>query len=240
MADEEDLKEKIKEVIKGKDAGAAVELLTGDNAYDIPKNDRNRLADIAIKDAFVAPHFSKIFGLLSGDVLKRLCVDLGTHGKPNMVFEALEDPEYQKHRETITTAAISNANIGIVQLYPFAIRSASAETKEALNAALGRNVGVTNEELASIIGDGEFQAHRSSILRHVEARMDAEALEVFLSDIRSVLPDEEIVRLEQTIARKKKYHADDNHAPAHHEGEADRSNYWAIGLVILLILILSG
>lgn len=238
MADEEDLKEKVKEVLKKKDAKAAVELLTGDDAYNISKNDRNRLADLAIKGAYIAPHYSKIVDLLSGDVLKKLSEDLGTHGKPATVFAVLEDPAHQKQRNTIVSAAISNHQIPIGELFRLSINSVSNETKEVLVTALGRDVHVKNTELASILGDSEFSAHRDAILRHVEARMDAQHLDEFLGEVRSVLPDSEIVRLEQAIARKRKYETD--HAPTSHGEEGISSNVVAVTLLVILGLFLMG
>lgn len=247
MADEEDLKEQVKEVLKSKEdeeekkeaAQKAVELLTGDSAYNIPKNDRNRLADLAIKGAYIAPHYPKIVDLLSGDVLKRLSEDLGTHGKPKTVFAVLEDPAHQKQRNTIVSAAVSNHSIPIVDLFRVSISSVSNETKEVLVTALGRDTHVSNEDLTAILGNAEFSTHRDAIVRHVEARMDAAHLEEFLGEVRSVLPDPEIARLEQAIARKKKY-ASEHHVASHEGGDTNWSNFWAAALVLVVVLILSG
>lgn len=241
MADEEDLNERVKTALKDKDANAAVELLTDDEAHTISKGNRNQLVALAIKGAYIAPYFPKIVGLVSGDVVKGLAEDLGKHGKPDHIFEVLEDPEHQKHRNTIVTAAILNHSIPIVQLFRLSVNSVSNETKEVLVTALGRDVHVTNAELASILGDSEFTAHRDAIVRHVEARMDAEHLEEFLNEVRSVLPESEIVRLEQSIARKKKYGTEHAaHGNSHDGADANWSNYWALGLVAALVLIIFG
>jgi hypothetical protein len=206
MADEEDLKEKVKTVLKEKDSDAALELLTGDNAYEIAKGERNRLALLAMKDAYVAGDYQKIIGLLSDEPVKKMNEELGKFGEPNVILEVLEDPEYRKQRDAIVSAAISNnKGLRIAELYRFSIASVSDEVKERLNTALGRNVWVKNEELIDILGDSGFATYRSVILRHLEARMDADELEEFLNEAQSVLPDAEVQRLQQTAERKKKY-----------------------------------
>lgn len=205
MADEDELKEAVKAAIKDKDGEAALELLVSDNTHEIAKQDRNRLADLAIKGAYVAPHFTRIFGLLSGDVLKRLSEDTGRYAEENVLLEALENPDARGQREMLVRAAMLNKKIGIHKLYVAVMSSVSNEIKADLNLALGRSVDVSNEDLAAILGDTEFSAQRDAILSHVEARMDADDLEEFLEEVRATLTDTQVLRLEQAIVRKRKY-----------------------------------
>ncbi len=205
MADEDELKESVKAVLKEKDGEAALELLIGEEAYKISKQDRNRLADVAIKDAYVAPHYSKIIGLISGDVVKKLSQDTGMYAEENVLLEALENPDARRERDTLVQAALSNKNISIARLYEVVMSSVSNDMKADLNLALGRNTDVSNEDLAGILGNQEFAAHRDSIISHVEARMDADDLEDFLDEVRPTLTDPQIARVEQTIERKRKY-----------------------------------
>lgn len=243
MADDEDLKETVKEVLKEEDeqaAGeAALELLTDDDAYNIPKNDRNRLAMRAIKGAYIAPHYTRVVGLLSDDAAKKLSEDLGMHGKLATILEVLEDPEYRKHHNVIVSAAMANENIGTAQLYVAAIKSVSNEVKESLNTALGRDVNVSNKELASILGDPEFSAHRNAILRHVAARMDADELDEFFEEIRGLLSDEETARWNAAMARRRKYEAEhgSQHGSSTHDEDLSDVVFWVFAIVLALIAI---
>lgn len=205
MADEDELKESVKEALRDKDGNVALELLIGDEAYNIGKNDRNRLAALAIKDAYVAPYYTKIVGLLSGDSVKKLSEDLGRFGEASMVFEVLEDPEYRNQVDTIVSAAISSKKIAIAELYALAVNRVSDEVKDRLITALGRNVTVSNEQLVTILGDPVFSAHRNTILQHLKARMDADELEEFLEEASSVLTQDQINVLESAIERKRKH-----------------------------------
>jgi hypothetical protein len=206
MADDEDLKAKVKTVLSEKDSEEALKLLTGDHAYEIAKSECNRLALLAMKDAYVAGDYLKIAGLLSDAALKKLNEELGKFGEPSVVLEVLEDPEYRKQRDAIVSAAISNnKGLRIADLYQLSIGSVSNETKERLNTALGRSAEVKNEELVDILGNSGFAMHRSVILQHLEARMDAHELEKFLEEAHGALPDAETQRLQQTVDRKKKY-----------------------------------
>ncbi|MFZ2719947.1 MAG: hypothetical protein WAZ27_03690, partial [Minisyncoccia bacterium] len=201
-----------------------------DDAHHISKNDRNRLLMLAIKDAYVAPHYVKIVGLLSGDAVKKLSEELGKYGEPDVLLEVLEDTEYRQHHNVIVSAAIANKKIGIAQLYVAAINTVSNEVKEALNTALGRDVNVSNEDLISILGDAQFATHRTAILKHVEVRMDATNLHAFLEDARSILSAEEVTRLEQAMERKKKH--------AHEDAHEETSSPGGLGLFMLIFGLL--
>lgn len=228
VADEEDLKEKVSEVIKDKDSEAALDLLIDDDAHHISKNDRNRLVMLAVKDAYVAPHYTKIVGLVSGDAVKKLSEKLGMFGEPDVLLEVLEDTEHRSQHNVIVSAAIANTKIGIARLYLVGINTVSNEVKDALNTALGRDARVSNEELVSILADRESASHRMVILKHIEARMPADKLHEFLEDARSILLPDEIDRLEKAIGRKKKYG---------HESSTDEDSSSSGGLGIFLIII---
>lgn len=239
MADEDELKETVKDVLKEKDSGAALDLLIDDDAHHISKNDRNRLVMLAVKDAYVAPHYTKIVGLVSGDAVKKLSEELGMYGEPDVLMEVLEDTEHRSQHNVIVSAAIANTKIRIAQLYLVGINAVSNEVKDALNTALGRDARVSNEELVSILADRESATHRMVILKHIEARMPADKLHEFLEDARSILLPGEIDRLEKAIERKKKYG---------HESSTDEDSSSSDGLgiamlilgVLMLIVISSG
>jgi hypothetical protein len=236
VADEEDLKERVKEVLNEKDADGAVELLTADDAYNISKGERNRLAALAIKGAYIAPYYSRVVGLLSGDVVKSLSEDLGKHGKPAAVFEVLEDPYHRKQHTAILLGAIANENIRTARLYAATINSVSNEMKDTLNTALGRDVHVSNEELASILGDPKFAAHRKAIIENVWARMNADELEKLGEELRPIFSDEEAAQWDGAVAHKRKSEAE--HGT--HEASSDETSDFTWAMIIIGALILIG
>jgi hypothetical protein len=236
---DEDLKERVNEVLEEEDADAAVELLTAHNAYNIPKDKRNRLAALGLR-VYIAPYYAKIVGLLTGEVVNRLSEDFGKYGKPETVIGVLEDPYYRKQHAAIISGAIENDKIRTAQFYASTINSVSDEMKETLNTALGRDVRVTNKELASILGDQKFAAHRKAIIGHVWARMSPDELEKLGEELRPLFSAEESAQWSNAVAHKRKHAAEDEeHESSSHDGDSSDAAWWILVIIAIVIILAS-
>lgn len=235
---EEDLKERVKEVLEEEDADAAVELLTADNAYNIPKNQRNRLAALGLR-VYIAPYYGKIVGLLSGEMVHRVSEDFGKYGKPETVIGVLEDPYYRKQHAAIISGAIENEKIRTAQFYASTIDSVSDEMKETLNTALGRDVRVTNKELASILGDQRFAAHRKAIIGHVWARMSPDELEKLGEELRPLFSAEESAQWSNAVAHKRKHAAEHDAHESSSNGDSSDAAWWILAIIAIVVILAS-
>lgn len=200
MADDGDtLANAVKEAIDNGDGEAAASILEEADLSQIKRADCDKLAALAISDAYIAGFYLRAVGFLSPQMQAKFTQDLGTHARFEELFEILQKPEAAPHRDTAVSAAIKRAEEDIGVLYAFASGHVSKPIQAQLNTALGLSRAISNEHLAKLLASTDMTQHRDAVMAGILSWMSYKDIAAFLNEAGHFLPDDMVLRFARAM-----------------------------------------